>query len=111
MRLMILLLLLIGIGNTDQLKPQEPRGFVPRPGFVPDAATALKIAEAVLIPVYGESVIRSERPFKAVLKGDVWTIAGSVPCEGPPAAVCPGGAAEVRVSKKSARILFMTHYQ
>jgi hypothetical protein len=64
---MILLLLFIGIGNTDQLRPQK-RGFVPNAGFVPDEAAALKIAEAVLTPVYGEAVIRSERPLKAALK-------------------------------------------
>jgi hypothetical protein len=33
----------------------------PRGGFVPDAKTAEKIAEAVLIPVYGEEKISRER--------------------------------------------------
>ena len=111
MRLITLVLLLMVVGDSDRLSPQEPRGFVPKSGFVPDAATALKIAEAVLIPVYGEAVVHSERPFKAVLKGGAWIITGSVPCDGPPGAVCPGGAAEVRISKKTAQILFMTHDQ
>jgi hypothetical protein len=69
MRLMIPLVLFIGLGNTDQLKPQEPRGFVSKSGFVPDAATALKIAEAVLIPVYGEPVICSEAPVQSGPEG------------------------------------------
>jgi hypothetical protein len=90
MRFMILLLLFIGIGNTDQLRPQEPR-FRPEAGFVPDAATALKIAEAVLIPVYGEALTRSERPFKAVLEGDVWIITGTVPAKIPQARFAPVG--------------------
>jgi len=34
----------------------------PKDGFVPDAKTAEKIAEAVLIPVYGEEQISRERP-------------------------------------------------
>jgi hypothetical protein len=37
--------------------------YAPKDGFVPDAKTAVKIAEAVLIPVYGENKIESERPF------------------------------------------------
>ncbi len=110
MRLITLLLLMI-VCNADKLSPQEPRGVLPKSGFVPDAATALKIADAVLIPVYGEAVVHSERPFKAVLKRDAWIVTGSVPCDGHRGAACPGGAAEVRISKKSAQILFMTHYQ
>jgi hypothetical protein len=87
------------------------RGVVPKDGFVPNATVALAVADAVLLPVYGKKTIDSERPFKAVLNGNVWTITGSVPCDGPPGAVCPGGAAEVRISKRTGQILFMTHYQ
>jgi hypothetical protein len=86
-------------------------GVIPKQGFVPNESVALAIAEAVLIPVYGKNVIDSERPFKAVLKSNVWTISGSVPCDGPPGSICPGGAAEVRISKRTGQILFMTHYQ
>jgi NTF2 fold immunity protein len=86
-------------------------GVVPKQGFVPNESVALAIAEAVLIPVYGKGVVDYERPFKAVLEGNVWTITGSVPCDGPRNAICPGGAAEVRISKRTGQILFMTHYQ
>jgi NTF2 fold immunity protein len=40
------------------------------------------IAEAVLVPVYGKDVVRSERPFHAVLKGNLWIVTGTAPCEG-----------------------------
>lgn len=86
-------------------------GFVPKEGFVPNETVALAVAEAVLIPVYGKNTINNERPFKAMLHGNIWVVTGTVPCDGPPGAVCPGGAAEVRVSKKTGQILFMTHYQ
>ena len=49
--------------------------------------------------IYGKEVIASEQPLSAALKGDVWTVTGSVPCDGPPGAPCPGGAAEVRDRK------------
>jgi hypothetical protein len=84
--------------------------FIPKNGFVPDAATALAVAEAVLAPVYGKDKVLSEHPFKAILSGDKWIVTGSVPCDSPNIP-CPGGAAEVQISKKSGRILYMTHYQ
>lgn len=67
------------------------------------------IAEAVLTPVYGAEMVASERPFKATLRGTVWVVKGSVPCEHPSSgAVCPGGAAEVRIAKKTGQIFYMT---
>jgi hypothetical protein len=79
--------------------------------YVPDAVTAAKIAEAVLIPVYGEQKIASERPFTAKLDGDVWTVDGTLYCEDGKIGTCAGGAARVKLSRKDARILFMIHYK
>ena len=87
-----------------------PKSVAPKDGFVPTAAVAVAIAEAVLVPVYGKQLINSERPFKAELAHDVWDINGTVPCN-PPGSLCPGGAAEVKISKKTGQILFMTHDQ
>jgi hypothetical protein len=43
----------------------EKSSVRPQDGFVPNEQTAVKIGEAVLIPVYGEKQIDSERPFTA----------------------------------------------
>jgi hypothetical protein len=51
----------------------------PKNGYVPDEATAIRIAEAVFIPIYGEKHVRSERPFHATLQGDYWVVRGSLP--------------------------------
>ncbi len=88
-----------------------PKSVSPKDGFVPTAAVAIAIAEAVLVPVYGKEQITSERPFKAELSNGVWQVTGSVKCDGPPGSICPGGAAEVKISKKTGQILFLTHYQ
>jgi hypothetical protein len=80
----------------------------PKEGSVPNAETAVKVAEAALIPVYGEKKILSERPFKATLEGDVWTVAGTLHCGAPQ---CVGGTAEVKISKSSGRVLHMMHYK
>lgn len=99
---------LCGRVNCQEL---SRKGFtIPKEGFVPTADVAVTIAEAVLVPVYGKEVIHSERPFHAALKGDVWVVTGTVPCQGaPPGAACPGGNAEVRISKKTGRIVYMMH--
>ena len=88
------------------------KGYVPPDGFIPTAQTAIAVAEAVLIPVYGNDQFESERPFKAGLNGNEWVVSGAVPCHNPPpGAECPGGAAEIRISKGTGQVLFMTHYE
>jgi hypothetical protein len=43
----------------------------PKRNYVPNSETAIAIAEAVFIPVFGKKQIESERPFRADLKNDV----------------------------------------
>ena len=81
-------------------------GYAPPAGYVPDAKTAVNIAEAVLVPVYGKKQIESERPFTATLKDGVWTVAGTLHCLGR-----KGGVAVVRMAKQDARIVYMLHGQ
>lgn len=105
--LSILLLVLAPLTANSQ---DSSASFKPSEGFVPDAKTAVRIAEAVLVPVYGEKQIESERPFKATLQKGVWTISGTLNCGAPPSE-CEGGTAVVKISKASGEILFMTHYK
>jgi hypothetical protein len=86
--------------------PQSRETYTPPNGFVPDAATAMRIAEAVWIPIYGEAHIAAQKPFKASLKGDVWTVTGK---DLPPQS--PGGVAEADISKRDGRILRVIHGQ
>jgi hypothetical protein len=84
----------------------------PRTGYVPDEATAVKVAEAVLVPIYGEQHIISERPFTAVLYGDIWTVTGTLNCadgKGGTTRICVGGVAEIKLSATDARILSVHH--
>jgi len=86
------------------------QGYKPNQGYVPNSETAVKICEAVLIPVYGKKKIESEEPFTAKLKDDVWTVQGTLHCPGG-GTDCFGGMAEVRIPKDDARVLFMSRYQ
>ncbi len=87
---------------------QDPtvKGYVPPNGFVPDSGTAVRVAVAVWIPIYGASQIRSEQPYVATLKDGVWTVTGTLPRQ-----YNLGGVAMARISKRDGRILFVLHGQ
>jgi hypothetical protein len=90
---------------------QEPHNYAPPNGLVPDEATAVIIAEAVLTPVYGQKQIRSEEPFHATLEGGTWKVRGSLHCErlGGGPHDCVGGVAEVDIAKRDGRVTRLTH--
>lgn len=83
---------------------ESSESYIPPKGFVPDAATASRIAEAVWIPIYGEKHIAAEKPFKVTLRGNVWTVTGrDLPADS------AGGVAEADISKRDGRILRVIH--
>jgi hypothetical protein len=81
----------------------QSRPYRPKEGYVPDGSTATRIAEAVLIPIYGDEQIKSELPLSAKLKDDVWVVTGTL------AAGYDGGVAEVRIAKRTGEILAVSH--
>ncbi|MBJ6727585.1 YbbC/YhhH family protein [Geomesophilobacter sediminis] len=85
---------------------KEP-GYVPPAGFVPDNDTAVKIAEAVAIPIYGKAKIEKEKPLSAELKGDVWTVTGTF--HGNMFFGARGGVVIVEISKRDGRIISVIH--
>ncbi len=54
---------------------------LPKAGVVPDAATAMRIAEAAWLPLYDVDTIESQRPFTAELKFNVWVVTGKAAVE------------------------------
>jgi hypothetical protein len=109
MKYLMLVLSLLGVGmSTTYSQTPQKVSVRPKSGFVPNEETAVKIAEVVLVPVYGAKTIRDEEPFKARREGDVWRVEGSLNCGAPH---CFGGTAVVRISKSSGEILFMAHYK
>jgi len=71
--------------------------------YVPNSETATKIAEAVLVPIYGRQKIEKERPFHAELHGDVWLVYGTLPHGH------LGGVARVNISRIDGRIVSVGH--
>ena len=72
-------------------------------GFVPDAATAVRIAVAVWTPIYGAARIARQRPHVARLEGGVWTVEGTLP----PRRL--GGTAIAVIAQADGRVLRVSH--
>ena len=89
---------------ATQAHPQE-HSFKPQAGFVPNEATAVAIAEAVLKPIYGAPSIERQRPFKATLEDGKWRVQGSLPSSH------LGGVAEAWIAADDGRVLRVTHGQ
>ena len=52
--------------------------FNEKTNYVPNEETAIKIAEAVWLPIFGKSIY-DKRPFNAVLNGDsIWHVYGTL---------------------------------
>ena len=94
----VLLLSLAAARATTHL-PGVGRRF----GYVPNAATAIRIAVAVWEPLYGKEQIAGERPFHATLTSGVWHVTGSLP------RLMPGGVAEANIRRSDGKVLRIMH--
>ena len=88
---------------AQTLPSMKKHSYTPENGFIPDEITALKVAEAILFPIYGADKINSEKPFKAEFENGVWYISGTLPKH------MKGGTAMVEISKKTGEILRVSH--
>jgi len=81
----------------------QKKETIPKEGYLPDEKTATKVGEAILSAIYGEESIASQRPFKATLLSDKWTVKGTL------AKGHIGGTAEIILSKSDARVILVRH--
>jgi hypothetical protein len=65
----ICLLFSLNIDSKDNTKHVD---------YVPDSLTAIKIAETIWLPIYGEKIYKNQ-PFKAKLINEVWFVNGTLP--------------------------------
>jgi NTF2 fold immunity protein len=92
-------------------KPQPPATKV----RVPDAATALSIAEPALIKVYGKRQIDDERPLTATLDDGIWSVHGTLCCPDAKGqrtcdvGKCLGGVAVLNLRQSDGKILSISH--
>jgi hypothetical protein len=91
------------ISGCGQNYSSGKHNYKPKEGYVPDEKTAIRIAVAVWIPIYGEKQIEEEKPYQAKLDKGVWTVEGSLP-EG-----WLGGVAVAEIAKDDGCILRVSH--
>jgi hypothetical protein len=93
------------IGCNDSTKVNKYGNYNPqKDGYVPDDQTAVKVAEAIFVPMYGEDILK-ERPFHATLQNDsIWIITGSLNSNSD-----KGGVVHAEIRKKDCMILKVIH--
>lgn len=82
---------------------KKTSGYDPqKDGYVPNAETAIKIAEAIWLPIYGDKIYDS-KPFKATLRdNEVWVVEGTLNTQ-------RGGVPYAEIQKKDCKILKVIH--
>ncbi len=112
MRLPTSLLVLLLVPRLAGSQVSHSASAAPLHGFVPDSATAVRVAVAVWIPLYGEQAVMDRQPFVAKLEDSVWTVTGTPLPQLSPTIVLNGvavaGGAVVPIAKiaqSNARVL------
>lgn len=101
----IFLLMLFSPCFSQSMKASDSlKGINPTSGFVPDAQTAVAVAHAVLSPIYGKEQIMEQAPLVAQLAGETWVVSGTLPKD-----ASLGGVVEIRISKRTGKILRVLH--
>lgn len=78
-------------------------GILREDGFLPDEQTAIRVAEIILVRIYGREIL-DRRPFVAhLVNGETWYIKGSVP------GGADGGVPYLVMRKKDGMILKVMH--
>jgi hypothetical protein len=93
---LMMIVLITGCGS-EQISNPHPE----KDGYINQPETAIKIAEAVWQPIYGDEIY-NHKPFKAELKDSVWIVTGTVYTK-------LGGAPRMVINKKDGRILELEH--
>jgi hypothetical protein len=69
--------------RADQSKSASPdislASLKPKLGYVPDETTAIAIAKAVWVPVFGKDGVEAQKPITASLQNGVWVVQGRNP--------------------------------
>lgn len=103
----IYLFMLFLILTPDAASQSSAESYRPKEGYVSSENTAKIIAEAVLVPIYGSSEIRRQKPFKIARKGHTWIVEGSTPADrGVPYL---GGNFTIHIDSVSGAITHLSH--
>jgi NTF2 fold immunity protein len=89
---------------SASLAQNDPEIFERKGDLVSDKKTAIRIAEAILFPIYGEKDIRAQQPYQVRLKDGKWIMDGAPPPRG-----FAGGSFHIVILQHDARVLEIYH--
>jgi hypothetical protein len=96
------IVIIICLFLTSFTQPYKNRTNPVKDGMVPDGITAIKIAEAIWLPIYGTEIY-NYKPFKAkLINGKIWRVDGTVHTDF-------GGSPIAEIQKKDCKVLLVTH--
>ena len=97
----------LAIDESNHIKMNfnmESGGVVPENGYVPDEETAIAIAEAVWLPIYGGDIY-TKKPYLTEYDNseDCWRVIGQLPPD------TFGGVPMIKIRKTTGEILYVGH--
>ena len=72
------LLLMLALVAPGASIGNRRRSALPRDGVIPDEQTAVAVARAIFLPVYGEEEVSKFEPYHAQLAHGTWTVYGTL---------------------------------
>jgi len=98
----VLLLIILVAFSVVAMNLQKSKKTPMKKGYVPDKETAIKIAEAIWLPIYGEGIYNC-KPFVAELRNDsIWVVQGTL-------TTGKGGVPYIEIQKTDCKILKVIH--
>lgn len=95
----VILTFILSISLSLNLKNMQVRNNI---DYVPDEETAIKIAEAIWLPIYGDKIYNC-KPFKArLVQSKIWIVEGTLH-------EAKGGVPYIEIQKKDCKILKVSH--
>lgn len=89
--------------NLSSKDYSEYKSITPKEGFVPTAEVAVKLANTVLIQLYGIDNIKEQNPFSVNLEDNIWIIEGYLDENK------QGGVAYLEIDKQTGQIRKVVH--
>lgn len=71
--------------------------------YVPNEETAIKIAEAIWLPIYGEKIYNQKPYIVSLVNDSIWVVTGTL------AENKRGGVAYIEIQKKDCKVLKVIH--
>lgn len=99
MKTLLLALALIAMPHAVPADLSDPSVGIPVEGLVPDAGTAISIAQTILIRRFGVREVAGQMPLSARLTDDVWSVEGTI------SSGTFGRAIQIEISKRDSRVL------